>query len=55
MMIFLARVLAADENPQIRNGAEALALATKASQLAGQAQSVALDTLAMACAETGRF
>jgi tetratricopeptide (TPR) repeat protein len=55
MLIYLARVLAADENPQIRNGAEALVLATKASQLAGQAQPVALDTLAMAYAETGRF
>jgi cytochrome c-type biogenesis protein CcmH/NrfG len=55
MLIYFARVLAADENPQIRNGAEALVLATKASQLAGRAQPVALDTLAMAYAETGRF
>ena len=55
MLIYLARVLAADDNPQIRNGAEALMLAAKASQLAGQAQPVALDTLAMAYAETGRF
>jgi tetratricopeptide (TPR) repeat protein len=55
MLIYVARVLAADENPQIRNGAEALVLATRASQLAGPAQPVALDTLAMAYAETGRF
>jgi Tfp pilus assembly protein PilF len=55
MLIYVARVLAADENPQIRNGAEALVLATKAGQLAGRAQPVALDTLAMAYAETGRF
>jgi len=55
MLIYVARVLAADENPQICNGAEALVLATKASQLAGKAQPVALDTLAMAYAETGRF
>jgi tetratricopeptide (TPR) repeat protein len=55
MLIYIARVLAADENPQICNGAEALMLATKACQLAGNAQPVALDTLAMACAETGRF
>jgi tetratricopeptide (TPR) repeat protein len=55
MLTYIAHVLAADENPRIRNGAEALVLATKASQLAGQAQPVALDTLAMACAETGRF
>jgi tetratricopeptide (TPR) repeat protein len=55
ILIYFARVLAADENPQIRNGAEALALATRASRLAGGAQPVALDTLAMAYAETGRF
>ena len=55
MLIYIARVLAADENPQICNGAEALVLATKASQLAGKAQPVALDTLAMAYAEAGRF
>jgi tetratricopeptide (TPR) repeat protein len=55
MLIYIARVLAADENPQICNGAEALVLATKANQLAGKAQPVALDTLAMAYAETGRF
>ncbi len=55
MLTYLARVLAADENPEIRSGAEALELATRASQLAGQAQPVALDTLAMAYAENGRF
>ena len=55
MLIYLTRVLAADETPQICNGMEALMLATKASQLAGKAQPVALDTLAMAYAETGRF
>jgi tetratricopeptide (TPR) repeat protein len=55
MLIYLARVLAADENPRIRNGTEALVLATRASRLAGQAQPVALDALAMAYAETGRF
>ncbi|MGB7748195.1 MAG: tetratricopeptide repeat protein [Verrucomicrobiia bacterium] len=55
MLTYLARVLAADEKPEIRNGAEALLLATKASQLAGPVQPVALDTLAMAYAETGRF
>jgi cytochrome c-type biogenesis protein CcmH/NrfG len=55
MLIYIARVLAADENPQICNGTEALMLATKASQLAGNAQPLALDTLAMAYAETGRF
>ena len=55
MLIYVARVLAADETPQIRNGTEACALAGRASQLAGGAQPVALDTLAMAYAEAGRF
>jgi tetratricopeptide (TPR) repeat protein len=55
MLIYVARVLASDENPQIRNGNEALALAERANKLAGGAQPVALDTLAMACAEAGRF
>jgi protein O-mannosyl-transferase len=55
MLIYVARVLASDENQQIRNGDEALALADRANKLAGGAQPVALDTLAMACAETGRF
>jgi len=55
MLIYTARVLAADENPQARNGAAALALAQKAAQLAGGPQPVVLDTLAMACAETGHF
>jgi tetratricopeptide (TPR) repeat protein len=55
MLIFVARVLASDDNPQVRNGSEALALADRANKLAGGAQPVALDTLAMACAEAGRF
>jgi tetratricopeptide (TPR) repeat protein len=55
MLIYVARVLAADENPQARNGPDALALAQRAAQLAGDPQPVVLDTLAMACAEAGRF
>ena len=55
MLIFIARVLASDQNPRARDGAEALALAQRAAQLAGGPQPVALDTLAMACAETGHF
>lgn len=55
MLIYVARVLAADENQQVRNGKEALALANKANQLAASPQSVGLDTLAMALAEAGRF
>jgi len=54
-LIYTARVLAADENPKARNGAEALACAIKATSLAGAAQPVVLDTLAMAFAEAGRF
>jgi tetratricopeptide (TPR) repeat protein len=55
MLIFIARVLASDPHPQGRNGSEALALAQRAAQLAGVQQPVVLDTLAMACAETGHF
>jgi tetratricopeptide (TPR) repeat protein len=54
-LAFLARVLAADENPRIRNGAEAVALAERANMLTGGQQPFILDTLAMACAEAGRF
>ena len=55
MLIYVARVLASAENPQARNGTEALALAQRAVHLAGTPQPVVLDTLAMAWAETGRF
>ena len=55
MLIFVARVLAADENPQVRNGAEAVSLAVRVNHLTAQPQPVALDTLAMACAEVGNF
>ena len=54
-LIYTARVLAADENPQARNGAQALAYAGRAVALAGSAQPVVLDTLAMALAEAGHF
>ncbi|HEY1717123.1 MAG TPA: hypothetical protein VGH42_02365 [Verrucomicrobiae bacterium] len=53
MLIYISRVLAADENPAIRNGTEALALADKAVKL--NDNFVALDTLAIAYAENGRF
>ena len=55
MVIYLARVLAADENAQIRDGNQALTLALRAGRLAGTNQPVVLDTLAMAYAELGRF
>jgi tetratricopeptide (TPR) repeat protein len=54
MLLYTARVLAADRNAAGRNGREAFELAQRAAQLAG-GQAVVLDTLAMACAETGRF
>lgn len=54
-LVFLARVLAADEDPQIRNGPQAVALAEKANTLTGGSQPVVLGTLAMAYAEAGRF
>ena len=54
-LILLASVLASSENPQIRNGAEAIALAEKANVITGGGQSLVLDTLAMSYAEAGRF
>jgi tetratricopeptide (TPR) repeat protein len=54
-LVYLARVLAADEDPHIRNGPKAVELAEHAEVLAGAQQPFILDTLAMAYAETGRF
>jgi tetratricopeptide (TPR) repeat protein len=54
-LAFLARVLASDENPQIRNGAEAVALAEKANDLTGGEHPFVLDTLAISYAEVSRF
>jgi tetratricopeptide (TPR) repeat protein len=54
-MVYLARVLAADENPTVRNGPEAVSLAERANALVGTEQPFLLDTLAMAHAEAGRF
>ncbi len=53
-LAYTARALAADENPQIRDGRAALAFAEKANALSG-GQPFALDALGMACAELGRF
>ncbi len=55
MLVFLAQVLASDENPQVRDGQTAFALASKANALTGGVQPVMLDTLAMAYAELGHF
>jgi tetratricopeptide (TPR) repeat protein len=50
-----ARVLAADEKADVRDGQTALLYAIKANVLSGGAQPFVLDALGMACAETGRF
>jgi tetratricopeptide (TPR) repeat protein len=54
-LTYLARVLASDEDPRIRNGQIALAMAGKANDLTGGIQPAMLDTLAMAYAEIGQF
>jgi tetratricopeptide (TPR) repeat protein len=54
-LLFLARTFASDNNPEIRNGVEAIALAEKANDLTGGEQPFVLDTLAIAYAEAGRF
>jgi len=55
ILTYVAHVLAADENPQGRDGRSALALAAKANALTGSSQPLVLDALGMACAETGDF
>ena len=54
-LAYLARILAANEDASVRNGAQAVALAEKAMALSGGEQPSILDTLAMAYAESGRF
>ena len=51
----LAWILAANADPQVRNGAEAVALAEQACQLSEHKQAVIVGTLAAAYAEAGRF
>jgi tetratricopeptide (TPR) repeat protein len=51
----LAIIRATDENPQLRNGPEAVRLAQRACQLTGHQDANALGTLAAAYAEAGRF
>jgi len=55
ILAYTAHVLAADENPEIRDGKAALLLAAKANALTGGAQPFVLDVVGMACAETGDF
>ena len=55
VLTYLAQVLASDENPQVRDGNIALAMAAKANDLTGGVQPAMLDALAMAYAEPGQF
>jgi Tfp pilus assembly protein PilF len=55
LMIYLAQVLATDENPLARDGRAALDLAFKANALADGDRPDILDVLAMANAELGHF
>jgi Flp pilus assembly protein TadD len=55
VLTYLAQVLASDENPQVRDGNAALAMAAKANDLTGGVQPPMLDAMAMAYAEIGQF
>jgi tetratricopeptide (TPR) repeat protein len=55
ILAYTAYVLAAIDNPEVRNGQTALVLAVKAKLLAGDSKPEVLDVLGMACAETGDF
>ena len=54
-LTFTARVLASDKRSEIRNGVEALDLATRANALTNGSQPLVKDVLGMACAENGQF
>jgi Flp pilus assembly protein TadD len=51
----LAWILATDPHPEIRDGLEAVKLASRACALTHQQQPVLVGTLAAACAEAGNF
>jgi tetratricopeptide (TPR) repeat protein len=51
----LARILATHPDPKLRNGAEAVLLATRACEANASKNAAYLETLAAAYAETGRF
>jgi tetratricopeptide (TPR) repeat protein len=55
ILAYTAHVLAASENPQIRDGQDALVLALKANAVSGNTQPFVFDVVGMACAEVGRF
>jgi len=54
-LAYTAHVLAAEQNPEVRDGKAALVFAIKANILSGGTQPFVLDVLGMACAEVGRF
>jgi tetratricopeptide (TPR) repeat protein len=55
ILAYTAHVLAAEENPEVRDGKTALMLAIKANTLSGGTQPLVLDVLGMACAANGDF
>jgi tetratricopeptide (TPR) repeat protein len=54
-LVYLARLRASAPEPELRNGSEAIVLAERAKAIAGEEDPFLLDTLAMACAEIGRY
>lgn len=54
-LTWLARVLASDEDPAVRNAADAVSLAQRADAITDGEQPFVLDTLGMAFAQAGRF
>jgi tetratricopeptide (TPR) repeat protein len=55
ILVLIVGILAADENPLVRNGTEAHEFAERAVKLTNRRQPAVLDVLAMSCAELGRF
>ncbi|MGA2282040.1 MAG: tetratricopeptide repeat protein, partial [Verrucomicrobiota bacterium] len=55
ILAYVARVLAANEKPGVRDGQTALVYAARANVLSDGTLPFVLDALGMACAETGRF
>jgi cytochrome c-type biogenesis protein CcmH/NrfG len=54
-LAYAAELLAASEDPQVRDGPTALAYALQANTLTKDTQPFVLDVLGMAYGETGRF
>ncbi len=54
-LVGAARILASAADPSLRNGAEAVTLATQANDLTGGSDPIVLDALGAAYAEAGQF